>query len=360
MPFILSGKDVIFIAARTFLTLSLYLVLLIPLISKLSIPDSMILTDVNVIGLKGEHSWVSDLEVALMHPSGESVILFSTVCGDSIADFNLSFDEESPVSSFTCPPTDGGTYQPLQPFSTLYDREAAGIWQLEIRDLVELDGGKLNAWALELCSRTTTIKPPELIRNQMLEVKRWNSAAITPKELTAGGGISRPEQLIFTLLGIPREGHLSLNDEVLIAGSTFSQKDIDKELLKYHHHGNPSNFDGFRFTLTNEKGGWLGEVRFNIAISGPLKLAEGKLDNKNIFIHPNPVIDFLYVSLPEILNQDVELGIWDIQGRHLFTQKIPTPIGQASRIDISELESGYYFLRIRLGKDSYMHKFIVH
>ena len=327
--------------------------------SQLLIADSMIITDVNVKDLKGEHSWVSDLELALTHPSGKSVILFSTICGDSISDFHLNFDQESPSMTISCPPTNAGTYQPLEPLSDFYDQQAAGLWSLEVRDLVELDGGKLLSWGLELCARTTSKNSPDLLRNQILEVKRWNSTTITPKELTAATNNQGAAKLVFTLLDIPEHGHLSLKGDLLTVGDTFTQADIDQHRVQYHHHGQLERFDSFRFTLRNEGGGWLGEARFQIAIQGPLDIEEGKLAKTELFIYPNPARDYLFISLPKALNHDTELEIWDIRGKLLIGEKISALNKQTIKIDISELESGYYFLRLGIQDEHYSHKFIV-
>ena len=75
--------------------------------STLNIPQSLLLTDVNVIDLRGSHTWITDLIITLYSPQGTPVHLFGPICGDE-DDFWVSFDDTSSVTTLPCPPVSGG------------------------------------------------------------------------------------------------------------------------------------------------------------------------------------------------------------------------------------------------------------
>ena len=90
-------------------------------------PDSGLVTDVNVLGLNGTHTYINDLIFTLISPAAAQTLLMNRACG-SQDNFNLSFDDESPNAAGTwpCPPTNGGTYRPAGSLSDLRRQPDAG------------------------------------------------------------------------------------------------------------------------------------------------------------------------------------------------------------------------------------------
>ena len=78
--------------------------------SLISVPDMGTITDVNILDLSGDHTWMSDLDVFLITPSSTSIELFTDICGSN-NNFDLDLDDEA-TTSIPCPPTSGGTHQP--------------------------------------------------------------------------------------------------------------------------------------------------------------------------------------------------------------------------------------------------------
>ncbi len=107
--------------------------------------------DVNVLDLAGTHTWVADLTMYLLSPLGTEVQLRPQSCG-SEDNFDINYDDEAAPGEPPCPPTDGGTYQPMEPLSTFDGEEANGTWTLRILDNANGDSGTLNSWSLQLCS----------------------------------------------------------------------------------------------------------------------------------------------------------------------------------------------------------------
>lgn len=113
------------------------------------------ITDLNVVGLVGTHSYMSDLTFSLKSPTGTSVVLFSGIC-TSQNDFNLSLDDAAPAGAIPCPPTTGGTYQSQAALSAFNGQLAAGVWTLTIVDGFNADGGALSGWGLSICTNVVT------------------------------------------------------------------------------------------------------------------------------------------------------------------------------------------------------------
>ncbi|RLD23555.1 MAG: propanediol utilization protein, partial [Bacteroidetes bacterium] len=119
--------------------------------STLNITQSGTIQDLNVVNLTGQHTWVSDLTITLTSPQGTMITLFSNVCGDA-DDWDLNFDDDAAPGALPCPPTDGGTYQPLNPLSNFNGENVQGTWTLSIADALNQDGGSLNSWGIEYCT----------------------------------------------------------------------------------------------------------------------------------------------------------------------------------------------------------------
>ncbi len=121
--------------------------------SSLNITDDVDIFDLNIVGLNGTHTRISDLLFVLVGPSGSGIALIDQVCDDE-DDFDLSLDDFAPPGDLPCPPTDGGIYQPQEPLADFIGQNSAGTWRLLIRDLEDNEGGQLNGWGLEICTST--------------------------------------------------------------------------------------------------------------------------------------------------------------------------------------------------------------
>ncbi len=78
-------------------------------------------------------------------------------------------------------------------------------------------------------------------------------------------------------------------------------------------------------------------------------------DNKKPFIFPNPVADYLYISLPENTGPVYDLGIFSITGQIIFTKPQYYP-GQS--IELRGINSGFYILKFRTGNEFHTLPFI--
>lgn len=119
--------------------------------STLSFPFQGTITDVKVVDLTGNHTWVNDLTIKLESPSGTSVVLMDQICGNE-NNFDIEFSDAGiPHLGIPCPPTDGMTYQPEDPLSAFFGENPQGTWTLIVEDAAQQDGGSLQSWGLEIC-----------------------------------------------------------------------------------------------------------------------------------------------------------------------------------------------------------------
>lgn len=125
--------------------------------STITFLEDLPISDLNV-NLGIEHSFLADLVVSLTSPSGTTVVLTSSSCGDRI-NINATFDDDA--SPFVCgnnqvvdgviQPSISGVVKPLGSLSSFNGESTFGEWVLEIKDTAPSDGGLLNSFSLDIC-----------------------------------------------------------------------------------------------------------------------------------------------------------------------------------------------------------------
>ncbi|MBT8130933.1 MAG: proprotein convertase P-domain-containing protein [Gammaproteobacteria bacterium] len=113
--------------------------------------------DVNLLGLKMTHSWVSDISVRLQSPAGTNVLAMARSCDDE-ENFDLNLDDQANPGDWPCPPADGGTYQPSEPFAGFVGEDGNGTWRLLVNDAAAQDGGSIDGWGVQIC-----VAPPSQV-----------------------------------------------------------------------------------------------------------------------------------------------------------------------------------------------------
>ncbi|PWL27750.1 MAG: hypothetical protein DCO96_10625 [Fluviicola sp. XM-24bin1] len=131
--------------------------------STITVPATGTISDLNVVQLVGNHTYISDLTFTLTSPIGTNVILMDQVCTTQ-DDFDIAFDDASAQAygSIPCPPVGGGIYQPNQVLSAFNGENPNGVWTLTIADAFNLDGGALTGWAIEICTTPVACVDPDV------------------------------------------------------------------------------------------------------------------------------------------------------------------------------------------------------
>ena len=122
---------------------------------------NQIVSAIEVDGLLGEvrdlnvtvdirHTWTSDLEVYLVAPNGERVVLVSGrgANGDNFVD--TTFDDAATTAIQGASPPFSGVFQPEENLARFDGIDPNGRWELHIDDSQFADGGALQSWTLDI------------------------------------------------------------------------------------------------------------------------------------------------------------------------------------------------------------------
>lgn len=109
------------------------------------------IVDLNVVNLRGEHTWIADLGFTLTSPMGTTITLIEPTCFDQ-DDFNLSLDDDVAPTDLPCPYNNGNTYRPNGALAAFNGENPIGTWTLTVTDGASQDGGRLQNWGLEICA----------------------------------------------------------------------------------------------------------------------------------------------------------------------------------------------------------------
>ena len=309
--------------------------------SELIISQNILLTDVNVVDLSGTHTWISDMNFRLVSPGGDTIPLWGNICG-SDDDFDLGLDDASTAGPIPCPPTTGLIYQPLSPLSILNGSNAIGTWLMEAFDDTNQDGGFLNSWGLELCGPPLNNAVPSLSIIGALVIE--GDTVLLGNAFLTGDCSPSMNVLEYTITSLPAHGTLLLNGLPLGIGDTFTQDDIDNNLLSYAHNGQNTSPDQFGFVVYCPAGGYTGGLVFPITVSPFVGVEAAQL--LDFSLYPNPALGEVRIRFAEEVDGGYELRIMDMLGRTVLRQQFESEEG---RVDIRGLGSGMYSCQLFKG-----------
>ncbi len=115
-----------------------------------NIPAGATITGIDV-SFSMSHTWVSDIEIRLINPSGKSEILFDNHGGNGDHFINTVFSSASNNPIALGIPPYYGDYQPSYPLDSLYTGDPNGLWTLEVEDYSPVvDHGKWHDWGIKI------------------------------------------------------------------------------------------------------------------------------------------------------------------------------------------------------------------
>lgn len=103
------------------------------------------------VSLNLTHTYVQDMTISLVSPSGTTVILQEEACG-SQDDINVVYDDSG--NNIVCgsvSPAISGRVKSFQVLSAFNGQNPNGNWQLIVDDPYNGDGGFINSWSLNIC-----------------------------------------------------------------------------------------------------------------------------------------------------------------------------------------------------------------
>ena len=115
--------------------------------SNLVISGVAFVSDVDVRVGSLTHSFVGDLVIDLISPSGMEVRLFNRhgSSGDNLT--NTVFDDAAATAITAGAAPFTGSFRPFEPLSAFNGQRANGTWKLRVADVASADTGTLNNWA---------------------------------------------------------------------------------------------------------------------------------------------------------------------------------------------------------------------
>ena len=259
--------------------------------SMINVPNNLTISDIDV-SMEIAHTWVGDLSAVLTSSNGSSISLFDRP-GVPASEFGcrrnnilVTFDDEATMTSDdfenTCTPMQPfaiqGDFQSMDALSQLNGLSALGDWELIVSDAVDEDGGSIDAWSLEICYIQDAASTPDFSKLDLI-VPSGGMGTITNSNLMASAPNNTPVDIRYTILTLPTNGTLNLNGGDVNIGTTFTQEDINNNLLNYTNTNLSATEDQFRFDLTTNGGGWIQNEPLNIVIGGNVLLASAILTN---------------------------------------------------------------------------------
>ncbi|MCX2718863.1 zinc-dependent metalloprotease [Lentiprolixibacter aurantiacus] len=118
--------------------------------SEIMFLNDLTIADVDV-QVNIEHTYVSDLVIRLISPSGTAVTLVANACG-SRENINAIFDDDAQPLSCGVDPAISGTVKPVGSLSSFNGESTLGTWTLEVSDVFTADGGFINGFSLSICA----------------------------------------------------------------------------------------------------------------------------------------------------------------------------------------------------------------
>ncbi len=312
--------------------------------SKINSNFSGTISDINVLQIKGSHEFFKHLDTRLISPSGTEVILFKSKCGNTNGDFKFGIDDQAAVL-FLCPPTDDLAHKADQTagnaLANFNGQQANGDWTLRIKDTDVSSGGNLTSWKLQICGAGVS-NPPVLVNKGPVTVLPGTNLVIQNDKLQSTDPNNSASQLIYTIVRATTKGEMNVNfGPGLVAGSQFTQADIDNGALRYFHFGG-QNDDYFTFTVIDGEGGYIGTTRFDIFDD---QTGTNQSQLVDFQLVPNPAGDQVTVFCDQT-TAGFSVEIISATGQILCRELLLA--GQNSRqVSLAGLPAGIYFVRLK-------------
>lgn len=324
--------------------------------SVISISQDSKVGDVNIPKLRGFHSYISNLEVHLIAPSGKEVLLFDNRCLNG-SNFNLGFDDESPMS-LSCPLTSQQTQRPQGALGDFMNEEAKGDWTLRIKDNLGGDGGSLEEFFLELCT-SVEVNHPTKISNDTIFLNRGAFAGIRNSSLKYVDEDNSSDELIYTIVENVSNGQLFFNTTTeLKVGDQFTQRDINQSRIKFKHDSTATESDFFTFTITDQEGGFVGTPKVNFVIGESLLVDINDLDeDQQIYAFPNPSSETIFLEADVLRNQSAQVSILQLDGKQVYSA-LHDFNGRVA-IKVSDLAPAIYLLKVENALISQSQKILI-
>lgn len=320
------------------------------------IPETTVVSDINIPVFVGSHGNVKELKTTLVSPTGVEAILFNDICS-SRATMNYSFDDNL-TTTFNCNPDGVPRRTQYGELVNLTGVSGGGVWKVRIEDFQFGNGGRMSEFQLELCG-TFEVDHPKLETNNPLNVPTLQHQVITNEYLACNEDNHASDDLRYILLDLPKKGYISNYSLPIEQNGYFTQSSINDFGVVYHHTGSPNDrFDSFRFIVIDGAGGYYGTGVFNIVIDQEFVVSNNEtIENLDFKIYPNPGNGMFTIQSSSNIKEAV-VEVYMLDGR-LGYQKKYDYVGGNIQLDLTNLPSGVYFVKMNNESSSGIQKLII-
>ena len=218
----------------------------------IDVPDNINIAKASFY-MKANHTEINNIKMQFSGPTGVFVEVFNRDC--SGANFDVTFDDNG--TPLTCGNVTGATdaalegiQQASQPLSKFNGTSSLGKWTLLATDRVFASaGGTFTNFSITICGKLQVVNNINIVYNTP-NVLTGTTFTIGQSILVASQPTATATQLIYSITKLPVNGILKLNGTTLVVGGTFSQQDINNNLLIYTHGGANLAADNFSYTIT--------------------------------------------------------------------------------------------------------------
>lgn len=237
-------------------------------IAKMNVIDDILISKVT-FNLKAKHPFATDLKMQFSSPTGLFIEVYNRDC--SGANFDVTFDDAGTDLVCGTNPALGGIQKANQPLSRFINSNAQGVWTFLATDRVANNHGTvattsvLNAFSITICGKLQTVNDITIAKNT-LNITQGNSAIIPQTLLASSQANATTSQLKYTITQLPLNGNLKRNNVLMAVGSTFTQADINSNLITYTNNNSANNSDNFKFAVTGNNVAFIGGQVFNIQV----------------------------------------------------------------------------------------------
>ena len=305
--------------------------------STINIVNGVIISDLNVVGLKGTHEFISDIGIKLTSPNNTTVILFDEICDNELS-FDLNLDDESATVAFPCPPINGVTVRPTEELRAFDGQASTGTWTLTIEDFFKGDAGSLTSWGLSICSNVASPLPVNWLsftaqKNNKKQVNlQWSTANETKNHYytieRSADGVS------FSSIG------------KLAGGNNLS-------MLQQYYFNDLKPYTGINFYRLKQV-----DLDGQFSYSSVVKVTLDKT-SQTWTIYPNPAHNQSTIRLLDNM-KNINIGLTDASGKIVYRTYLPSgKVGEQIKLPLQNLAKGIYILKIETETESRSDKIIV-
>ena len=310
----------------------------------ISVTDQGEVSDLNVDLIRGNHNDLKTLRATIVSPLGTEAVLWQGECLNT-SEINAGFDSES-VFPNGCPDRSGQKMQPLETLAIFNGEAIEGNWALKIEDVAAGNGGSITEFALELCS-TGALFAPFIVNNEVLEVRTNKGLNISNSLLLSEDENNTATELRYTIVEAPNRGTLYRNNTPLNAGSSFSQADLNADIIVYQHEGTVEEQDMFTFIVEDGEGGWVEQTNFliNASENGMTSDNDVRVADTYFSIYPNPASDLINLNQIERSGEQLTVELFTADGSLVSRQQFVN----STILKVAAYQPGLYIINITDG-----------